>query len=331
MKKAAIIADYGKDTGMGHLVRCGSLVKELKEDFSVVFAAVNDEHFPFVKEFAEKAGAGAVAVDELLYVGGYVKADLIIIDNPKTTAKLLTDIKNDYEVCAVIDDNHILPFYDVDFVINQNIGAENRTYHARKDTELLLGLEYLMLRDIFADAKPIDISADVKNIVVTMGGSDYKNTTQKALELLSGYGEYVIHVVVGPAFQNKRQLESFAKSAANVILHYDPLMPEVFSKCQAAVSACGSTVYELAAMGVPTVGIITAENQQSASIEMENGGLIVSAGLSEKLSDWYFRELFDDITKNVQLRRKMHETQTSLIRRDGAIRIKERLAARFMK
>lgn len=39
-----------------------------------------------------------------------------------------------------------LYYFDVDFIINQNIGEEKLKYSVNDDTELFLGTNYIMLR-----------------------------------------------------------------------------------------------------------------------------------------------------------------------------------------
>jgi methionyl-tRNA formyltransferase len=57
----------------------------------------------------------------------------------------------------------------------------------------------------------------------------------------------------------------------------------VMSSCFAAVSACGQTMLELAALGIPTVGIITAENQrQNANYCLENNHILGIASAPEE-------------------------------------------------
>lgn len=45
-------------------------------------------------------------------------------------------------------------------------------------------------------------------------------------------------------------------------------------KCDVAISACGSTLYELAVCGVPTIGIIIADNQIGICEKLNNMGVI---------------------------------------------------------
>ncbi|MGK0466308.1 hypothetical protein [Clostridium sp.] len=66
----------------------------------------------------------------------------------------------------------------------------------------------------------------------------------------------------------------------------------VLAKKLSKISACESTLYELATCGIPTLGIIVAENQQGIAEKLSEMGIIENIGWYDKLDkDTFVREL----------------------------------------
>lgn len=62
---------------------------------------------------------------------------------------------------------------------------------------------------------------------------------------------------------NREKLEQYASEQNNVVLHCDVKdMAGLMTACQLAVTAGGTTIYELSVLGVPFVCFSYAENQE---------------------------------------------------------------------
>ena len=71
------------------------------------------------------------------------------------------------------------------------------------------------------------------------------------------------HLVVGRFNPNREKLEQYASEHNNVVLHCDVKdMAGLMTACQLAVTAGGTTIYELSVLGVPFVCFSYAENQE---------------------------------------------------------------------
>ena len=197
-----------------------------------------------------------------------------------------------YKLLVVDDYNH-LPQYECDILLNQNIGAESYPYHVNEDAKRLLGPRHALLRREFLKAGPTKLSIDVcdekkhklcdqlehhsnkqldvseraTNLLVTMGGADKHNVTLKVLEALQNVNvsQLNVKVLVGPANCN---IESLKKLVASTTRHRIELiyqtheMPTLLKWADVAVSAGGSTCWELCYFGVPMILLVLAENQQ---------------------------------------------------------------------
>lgn len=98
-------------------------------------------------------------------------------------------------------------------------------------------------------------------MLVSTGGSDSQHLALRVTKYLknnpSGYN---FHILLGKMNQNKGEIQQTA--GANVILHENVSdMKSLISSCDIAVSAAGSTMYEIFACGVPFITYSTADNQ----------------------------------------------------------------------
>lgn len=90
-----------------------------------------------------------------------------------------------------------------------------------------------------------------------------------------------------------------------------------------AISAGGSTLYELASCGVPTIAVKVAENQILLVRELERRGIVIGLGLDNKNFE---KELTQDIMSLINdkdRRREMADKTANLADANSIYRIAE--------
>ncbi len=175
-------------------------------------------------------------------------------------------------------------FHKVDILINYNSFAEDVTYPAESKT--LLGMTFAPLRAEFRNL-PYAVTTKVENVLLTVGGSDAYDLSGQILESLLGKEKtaaLTYHVICGPFSPHLSHLEEIKnrqKQAGlnNVILHQNVTnMAELMQGCDAAISAGGSTLYELCAVGVPTLCFSFVDNQKKIVEGFAKKGLMAYTG-----------------------------------------------------
>jgi UDP-2,4-diacetamido-2,4,6-trideoxy-beta-L-altropyranose hydrolase len=231
----------------------------------------------------------------------------------------------------VIDDNAHLPHYHADLVLNQNIAAQGLHYPAEPTTRLLRGPSYALLRSEFLawqgwQRKTPDLA---RKILVTMGGSDPANATLKVLNALgqiSGPGLEII-AVIGASNPNYEDLQRYSLPAACPLLPNFRLlrnassMPELMAWADAAVSAAGTTAWELAFMGLPSLLLVTAQNQARSAAGLAAVGVATSAGWHADTGEAELSEALAGLFGNPQQRASMSLAGRALIDGQGAQRV----------
>lgn len=224
------------------------------------------------------------------------------------------------------DDAAHCPHYSADLVLNQNLGAEAHLYPSRSEhTRLLLGTRYAVLRREFRQLRAArkDVPAAAQNLLVTLGGSDPANLTPRVLTALDAVGTPLhVTVLVGGSATNLAEAEAAAASSRHAvrILRNAPNIAELMAQSDLAISAAGSTVWELCSLGVPSLLIAVADNQQPSAAAMQRAAAaLVLPGpdfapqdLAEKVS-----ALLPDAATRLQLARRAHALVDGL----GAARV----------
>ena len=185
----------------------------------------------------------------------------------------------------VLDDYGHADFYHADWVLNQNISAREELYAKRSpDTKLLLGPKFAMLRKEFLAYKGWQrkIAPVAKKILVTLGGSDPDNVTLKVIQALIDLDLHA-KVVIGGSNPHLREIENFLHSQKDSTALIEVIvnatnMPELMAWADVAIAAAGSTCWELAFMGLPSIFVILAENQVSIASRLEAEGFGVCLG-----------------------------------------------------
>ena len=194
---------------------------------------------------------------------------------------------------AVIDDLADRAL-DCDLVLDQNFGRAAEDYRplVPPGCAVLAGTGYALLRPEFAAARPAALArrreGRLERILITMGGVDAGNATGRALEALAGCALPAgagATVVMGGAAPHG---EAVRARAADLPFAVDIRtgvrdMAALMAACDLAVSAAGSTLWEMCCLGLPLVAAVTADNQRPAARRLEAAGLAPVVGETD---DW---------------------------------------------
>lgn len=225
--------------------------------------------------------------------------------------------------------------YPADCVVNYNAPADYKAYrrlYQGSTVRLLIGSRYVPLRRQFTDegagggAKP---EQPVRDVLITTGGGDSENIAGKILDKI--YSDaFSFHLVTGrfnPFFRELKELEG---EHSNIHIHHDVKdMAGLMRRCQIALTAGGSTVYELAALGVPFICFSYAENQE-ALVEY-----VGSRQIAGSVGAWHrdqpktletIGRLFKELAADPGLRRSYSESERAMTDGKGAGRLAQEIA-----
>ncbi len=231
--------------------------------------------------------------------------------------------------------------WPVDGIINYNIYGPKQPYgelYPRADEVLLLlGSRYAPLRKEFAENTHVS-REKVQDVLITTGGADAYNVAGQLVERLvtEVEGKQIrYHVISGVFHTFREQLYGLAAAHKNIIIHENVTwMSELMVSCDVAVSAAGSTLYELCASGVPTAYFWFVENQELPGKYFAQETGMISCGDFSKEPEETLERLYEAVRrleKSETLRRQVAESMVSLTDGRGAERIVACLEERFFK
>lgn len=184
---------------------------------------------------------------------------------------------------AYLDDLRNFPC-EVDLVIHYDTETDCAYYEnaARK----LLGPQYTPLREQF-EQPSYTVRTSVQNILLSTGGTDPYGVAERLLRDISHSADTAYrvlrecdyHIITSKANSRYDALLAMAKANAHIHIHEGVTdMASLMASCDLAVSAGGTTLCELCAVGIPTVSYLMAENQRTAVETFSQKGLIPFAG-----------------------------------------------------
>lgn len=320
-----IRTDGGPRTGMGHIMRTLVLAKELikYKNNKVFFICLKGDEYKKGRESILKEGFNIELVTQCNLFENLKKihANLLITDSYNINEEYFNKTKNMFSKTAYIDDMN-LHYFNVDFLINQNIGAEELKYKVNKDTNLMLGAKYIMLREEFRNTSQKHIKEKVSNIMITVGGADPYHITEIILSYVQDLN-YNFHVVVGPSFCNIEKFKIFENK--NIKFYYNADMYTLMKQSDMAIATCGSTLYELALCGIPTIGIIIAKNQQRIGDKLNDMEIIKNIGWYNEVSRDVLVHNIEILANDKSLRCNMSEKASKIIDGNGVKRIVDKI------
>ncbi len=326
--KGIIRADGNSKIGMGHIVRTSVLADELSKEMEIIYVVSSDSDKGI--DFLQKKGyqIEVIELSDVYTVFNKLKADVLITDYYGINQEYIHKVREMFPVVAYISD-YSDQFLLADFIINQNFMAEKIQYQTNDDCKKLLGSQYTMLREEFRVSELIKIENRVKDIFVTVGGGDPNNWMQYILSEVSKE-QYNYHVIIGPGFSHQESLYKAFRENQNVCFYKDARLSEIMYKCDLAISTCGSTLYELGSLGIPTIGVSLADNQIPIGTEMGEYGCIRYLGDLRQGLNADLKETIKYLDRDKAIRIKMQQHNQQVINSKGVIKIREYIMKKFI-
>ncbi|MFC1907384.1 PseG/SpsG family protein [Chloroflexota bacterium] len=323
---------YGNhQMGMGHIYRSIALIKALEKKCVGVSARLLSRNYKDgimkIKEFGYPVIQIPLDMSEqteIEYCIGILKdlhPDVLVTDALKITPAKMALFKKYSKYLVSIDDAG-----DGRLMANLVVNVLFQTPKNDNRKAELSDLSYLILREEFrAPNRPaMSINPIVKRILVTQGGSDTYGVTIKIARALDKVDDSIeIILLLGPAFKHEKELEAVQReSRRHFIIERDIRdVFSLFSRCDLAITGGGMTLFELAAVGVPSI-VLTQEYKEIETIErIYDYGFIKNLGLSENVSDEDIYHSVNELIENYSLRNKMSEVSRKIVDGLGAERI----------
>ncbi|MBR3340868.1 MAG: UDP-2,4-diacetamido-2,4,6-trideoxy-beta-L-altropyranose hydrolase [Clostridiales bacterium] len=285
-------ADGNKLIGAGHIMRCLSIANAAKETGKECkFFLASDDFEKIIKEYGHQAEVlnsdySVPDPDEIISRLDSDKPSAVIVDSYFITEDYMKTV---HKRCSesgcklvYIDDRCNLAC-SCDAVINYNISADvdeyRNLYEGKQEPVFLTGTAYTPLRKEFRNRDPRVVSEKGRNIFVSTGGADPEHFTTVLVEEAKNYKDYSFHFVLGMMNPDKEIIKKSVSDYSNIDIHENVTeMGKLMRSCDVAISASGSTLYELCAIQTPAITYILADNQIPLAQTFDKKGIIKNLG-----------------------------------------------------
>lgn len=327
--------DMNQTIASGHVMRCLAIAdafREINEESTFILA--DDE----AKALIESKGHQTLILNskweqkesELEILRTLIQKEEIkelFVDSYQVTEKYLKELKQHVSLIYLDDLDKMT--YPVDMLFcytrYRNLNAYIKKYEDT-ETKLYLGTKYTPLRKEFwnTNSRPI-VQRRQKKILVTTGGMDSLNVAEQIAKVVSKdiKNEYLI--ICGKQNKNYNQLLELEKVYSNIRILYDVQnMEELMSEVDCAISATGTTVFELCATKVPSICYVIADNQLELASYMHEEGVMIYAGDFRIDKEGVLNSIQRDLKillSDDAKRKQMVEKMTNLMSGIGAMNI----------
>lgn len=322
-------ADASPTAGTGHVMRSLALADALADRGHIVSLASAELPGGVASHVAAR-GLDVIALDaeldaaELTRVASSGGFAWIVLDGYGFEAGYVGAARRVART-IVIDDHAALDRYDADIVLNQNAHASRAAYGTRSgDARLLIGPRFALLRREFAAYRDVEpaIRDDASHVLVTLGGADPARATERVVRALAGQpGDRTVTVVIGAGNVHGDAVAELASSAGFEVVRGSTDMPALMAAADLAIAAAGSTAWELAFMGLPSLVVVIAPNQVDVAASLQRLGCARSLGPMEAIDDERIGAEVSALAADAGARRRMAAIGRSLVDGRGAERV----------
>ncbi len=331
-----IRADASPNIGTGHVMRCMALAQAWQDAGGrALFAAASIT--PAVRNRLSSESCELVAVSatagspqdaqETISIAKSYGAEWIVVDGYPFGQEYQHDLKNAGLKVLFLDDYGHAETYSADLVLNQNLSARDTLYSDRNaQTQLLLGPKYALLRREFRTSAGLKrvVEQSCHELLVLMGGSDPANLTAGVLEALGRRDspKFQVKVIVGGSNPHQAELKKVAvASDYRVQILTDVYeLSDLMAHADIAISAAGSTCWELCRMGVPSLLVDVADNQTANARELDRLQCAIHIGNKTVTASAIANGLIS-LASSGSVRRKLSENSRRLVDGRGALRV----------
>ncbi len=361
--RVAIRVDASLTAGLGHVMRCLTLARELREHGATV-SFISREHPGNLCGLIEKRGFSVsrlpAPVADMVFDDATVHAawlgaswqedarqtlaaldtttekfDWLVVDHYAIDCRWETAVASSVTRMMVIDDladrQHACAL-----LLDQNLVADFDTRYLGKvptTCTLLLGPKYALLQRDYAELHDADVApgGPIRRIFVFFGGADECNLTGRCLSafLALGKSEIEVDVVISVGSPHASAIRRQVQGQENIHLHSNlhslaPLMRQA----DLAIGASGTTSWERLCMGLPALVVTLADNQRPIAEELNRLRLIRWLGHQDDVAETDFSQALRELFAQASLKNEF-SSGMQIIDGKGVHRVRTAIVATF--
>jgi UDP-2,4-diacetamido-2,4,6-trideoxy-beta-L-altropyranose hydrolase len=237
--------------------------------------------------------------------------DWLVVDHYALDHRWERELRSCCKRLMVIDDIADR-MHDCDLLLDQNLGRATEDYHGLlpAHTSTLIGQQYALLRPEFLQLRIESLSrrkhAQFKHLLISMGGVDIGNATGSVLETIQScdlpIGLYIT-VVMGlnaPWLQQVQTQATQMKRPTKLLVGITD-MERLLADSDLAIGAAGGSAWERCCLGLPSLLLVLADNQENGAKALHQAGAAISMQHVSEIKTFFENNAkFEDISTLLQ-------------------------------
>ncbi len=309
LKKQTIVfkVDGDNEIGLGHIYRMITLAERMIFNHNIIFLMDNNKKLGIEK--VKEYNYSVITFEhnrELLKKLRELNPDIVINDILDTKKEYILKLKNEgYYIVNFEDLGEGSEFANI--VINalyENSYPPKNHYY---------GYKYVCLRDEFYIFPQKKIKKEVKEILITFGGTDPNNLTLRTLKAIENLNskDFFVKVILGLGYSQKEGLYNYVSSLKKRGFIVDAkgnvrMMAKEMCNADIIITSNGRTIYEVASIGTPCISI--SQNEQEARhLFVHNSKCVKYLGMAYKVLEDNIASAIKELIGNYELRKEMNK------------------------
>ena len=316
-KKIIFRAEAYKKLGLGHIYNCITLAFSMIEhDVLLVVSEKSTEGIDKIREtnlpykIIKHEGEINKIIEDF-------KPDIWVNDCLDTTKEYIESLKAKIKRVITIE--------DLGTGIEVADAVINALYKPVNNKHVYSGYKYVCLRDEFQAERPAKFSEKVKNILVMFGGTDPANLNKmlydSILKFSKKYKDIKFNFITGIGYDAEKN-GVITQEDKNIYVYPNvPRVTKYMKHADLAITSQGRTIFELAAMGVPSIVLSQNKREQTHLFaRLEHGFL--NLGIGKEVDQNLIENTLDWLINTQVIRKNMYDLMLSYQLKEGLQRVK---------
>lgn len=319
MKRKKIIfrVEGYKELGLGHIYNCITLAFSMIEhDILLVISEKSIEGIEKIREtnLPYKIIKNDRDIDKIIKD---FKPDIWVNDCLNTTKEYIESLKSKIKRVVTIE--------DLGSGIEVADAVINALYDSVNNKHVYSGYKYVCLRDEFKAEQPVKFSEKVKNVLIMFGGTDPANLNKmlynSILKFSEKYKDIKFNFITGIGYDNEKNGVITLEDKNIYVYPNVPRVTKYMKHADLAITSQGRTIFELAAMGVPSIVLSQNKREQTHLFaRLEHGFL--NLGIGKEVDQDLLENTLDWLINTKAIRKNMYDLMLSYQLKEGLQRVK---------
>ena len=319
MKRKKIIfrVEGYKELGLGHIYNCITLAFSMIEhDTLLVISEKSIEGIEKIREtnLPYKIIKNDRDIDKIIKD---FKPDIWVNDCLNTTKEYTESLKSKIKRVVTIE--------DLGSGIEVADAVINALYDSVNNKHVYSGYKYVCLRDEFQAEQPVKFTEKVKNVLIMFGGTDPANLNKmlynSILKFSEKYKDIKFNFITGIGYDNEKNGVITLEDKNIYVYPNVPRVTKYMKHADLAITSQGRTIFELAAMGVPSIVLSQNKREQTHLFaRLEHGFL--NLGIGKEVDQDLLENTLDWLINTKAIRKNMYDLMLSYQLKEGLQRVK---------